>query len=84
MSDLTYKLAVARECAAVMEQKLIEKEPRPSWREIDIDIGTIRLWLFDEVVELINAPRGEEMREAADVANLAAIYADMKRKDGAQ
>jgi len=80
MSDIAYKLAVAEECGAVMKQKLIEKEPRASWREAPLPLADVEAWLRGEVEELLAAVPGQEMREAADVANMAAIYADMKRR----
>ena len=76
MSDLEYKLAVARESAAIAEQKLIEKEPRPSWRETPLPLAEIEAWLRREIEELVKAHPFDVIREAADVANMAAIYAD--------
>lgn len=80
MSDLNYKLAVIDEAAAVMRQKVIEKEPRASWREKPMALAEVERWLRQEIEELIAAPLGQEMREAADVANMAAIYADIARR----
>jgi hypothetical protein len=80
LSDLKYKLGIVDEVAAVMKLKLIEKEPRASWREHPMELRDIEAWLRHEVDELLTAPPGEEMREAADVANMAAIFADVKRR----
>jgi len=77
MSDLEYKHAAVDRLAAVMKQKFAEKEPRPSWRETPYALSAYRLWLLNEVDELVRAAPGEEMREAADVANLALIYAEV-------
>lgn len=84
MSDIEYKLLLIDEMAAVMKQKLIEKEPnRPGWRNHPrIMLRDLRKWLDDEVEELMEAEPGQEMREAADVANLAMIWADVKRRGG--
>lgn len=82
MSDLAYKHALADELAVFMKQKFSEKEPRPSWRETPYTLAEYEAWLRREVEELLAAPAIEVMREAADVANLAAIYADVKRRGG--
>jgi hypothetical protein len=82
VSDLAYKYGLADELAVVMKQKFLEKEPRPSWRETPYLLSEYEAWLRREVEELLAAAPGEVMREAADVANLAAIYADVKRRGG--
>jgi hypothetical protein len=82
VSDLAYKYGLADELCTVQKQKFLEKEPRPSWRETPYTLAEYEAWLRREVDELLAAPATEVMREAADVANLAAIYADVKRRGG--
>lgn len=80
MADIEYKLALVEEMAAVMKQKFLEHEPRPNWLKDGITTERLLGWLIEEVVELVTAPKDQLMREAADVANLAAVYADVKRR----
>lgn len=83
MSDIEYKLLLIDEMAAVMKQKLVEKEPRPAWRTHPrISLKDLEKWMREEISELLTAEPGQEMREAADVANLAMIWADVRRRGG--
>ncbi len=80
MTDLDYKLACVDRLATVMKQKLREKEPRPSWREQPLPVSVYFSWIVQEMHELLDAKGEEVWREAADVANMAMIYADVKTR----
>jgi NTP pyrophosphatase (non-canonical NTP hydrolase) len=72
--------ALVEELAVVMRQKLAENRRKPHWRQADLGYLTRRI--YDEARELSRAiKRGatpaEVRREAADVANFAAMVADL-------
>lgn len=75
--SLAYKLAVVDRLAEAMRDKFREKEPRRDWRDGTLSLADTLKWLLEEVVEMISAEPWEVRREAADVANLAAIYSDL-------
>ena len=75
--SLEYKLALVDKLADAMRDKFREKEPRRDWRDGSLSLAQALSWLLEEIGELVKAEPWEAMREAADVANLAAIYADL-------
>jgi len=80
IESLVYKLRIVDELSAVMREKFREKEPRRDWREKPMPLDLVLGWILEEVVELTRAAPEDAFREAADVANLAGIYADIKRR----
>lgn len=83
MSTITQEAALANQMATMMRLKLREKAYKPHWASDwspDIPAALLR-HLMEEVLELWDArfdPNPDAVwREAADVANLAAMVADV-------
>lgn len=78
MSTLRDEAALAGRMAFEMQKKLATHSDRPHWRQSDL--GFLIERLAEEVGELIEEAHGmryDVWSEAADVANFAAMIADL-------